>query len=185
MQHRCNLRYGFRFAAFAAVAVFCASANAEQVFVKAVAPLDEPRGLCLDIPGHRSRVNVDAPLVVHTCKWGLWNFDERFDGDALANGDLRLPEYGVCAGVRAASEGAEILLADCDGTALRRWTYADGRLRLVAAPDMCLTIGPEPSRLTAGGRRLPSRHVARSIALEACRDSAETRQTWETVAPDR
>ena len=183
MQRKGDLRYGFCFAA--AVAVFSPSANAEQVFVKAAAPLDEPRGLCLDIPGHRSRVNVDAPLVVHTCKWGLWNFDERFDGDALAKGELRMPEYGLCAGVRAPVEGTEIQLADCDGTALRRWTFADKRLRLAAAPDMCLTIGPEPSQLTPGGRRLPSRHVARSLALEACRDSAKTRQTWETVAPDR
>ena len=178
-----NFRYGI--VAFAAVAFFFASASAEQLFVKAVAPLDEPRGLCLDIPGHRSRVNVDAPLGVHTCKWGLWNFDERFDGDALAKGELRMPEYGLCVGVRAPAEGTEILLTDCDGTALRRWTYADRRLRLAAAPDMCLTIGPEPSQLTPGGRRLPSRHVARSLALEACRDSAKTRQVWETVAPDR
>ena len=181
-----NPRRRFRFAAFAAVAVFFASANAEQVFVKAAAPLDEPRGLCLDIPGHRSRVNIDAPLVVHTCKWDLWNFDELFDGEALAKGEeLRMPEYGLCVGVSAPAEGTEILLTDCDGTALRRWTHSDGRLRLAAVPDMCLTIGPEPSRLTPGGRRLPSRHVARSLALEACRDSAKTRQTWETVAPDR
>ena len=179
-----NLRRCFRFAAFAAIAVSFSSANAEQVFVKAAAPLDEPRGLCLDIPGHRSRVNIDAPLGVHTCKWGLWNFDERFDGDALAKGELRMPEYGLCVGVSAPAEGTKILLTDCDGPALRRWTFSDGRLRLAAAPDMCLTIGAGPSRLTPGGRRLASRHVARSLALEACRDSAKARQTWETVAPD-
>ena len=80
MQRRCNLRYGLRFAAFAAVAVFFASANAEQVFVKAVAPLDEPRGLCLDVPGHRSRVNVDAPLVVHTCNLHFQNIKQLYNG---------------------------------------------------------------------------------------------------------
>ena len=40
-------------------------------FLRAIAPLDEPRGLCIDIPGHRDRVRVQAPLVVHTCKWNI------------------------------------------------------------------------------------------------------------------
>ena len=154
-------------------------------FLRAVAPLDEPRGLCIDIPGHRARVNVDAALVVHTCKWKIWNRDERFDRQALAKGDLRMPTYGLCLGVEAARDGAKIRLGNCDGAPLRRWTFVDQRLRLTAAMNMCLTIGPEPSELTPGGRRLPSRHVARSLGLAPCMGSASDRQLWQFVMPDR
>ena len=116
-------------------------------FVRALAPLDEPRGLCLDIPGHRDRVNVHASMGVHSCKWNIWNLDERFDRQALARGDLRMPAYDLCLGDRAAEDGASIHLGNCDGAPLQRWTFADTRLRLAAAPTMCLTVGPEPSAL--------------------------------------
>ncbi|NKB48086.1 MAG: hypothetical protein GKS02_01855 [Alphaproteobacteria bacterium] len=156
---------------------------AEDVFVRIAAPLDEARGLCLDIPGHRDRVNVTRPLVVHTCKWDIWNFDERFDAEALDQGALRMPTYDLCAGVDRATQGSAIVLGSCDGEPLHRWQVGDGRFRLVADPNMCLTVGAEPSRLTPGGRRLPSRHVARSLSLEPCRDAANERQIWQSVSP--
>ena len=48
-------------------------------FIKLNDGLDDPkRGLCIDIPGHMSNADIDAALVVHTCKDGFWNYDERF-----------------------------------------------------------------------------------------------------------
>lgn len=153
------------------------------VFVKAFFPLDEPRFHCVDIPGHRSRVNTEAALVVHTCKEGIWNLDERFDLAAVARGALRMPEYGLCVAAESASEGAKLRLRRCDGSPLQKWRFANYRLRLASHPDKCLTIGPEPSRLTPGGRRLPSRHLARSLALAACSEDALERQLWRLERP--
>lgn len=153
------------------------------VFVKAFYPLDEPRFHCVDVPGHRSRVNTEAALVVHTCKEGIWNLDERFDPAAVARGALRMPEYGLCAAADSAAEGAKLRLRRCDGSALQKWRFANYRLRLERHPDKCLTIGPEPSRLTPGGRRLPSRHLARSLSLAACSEEALERQLWRLERP--
>ncbi len=50
---------------------------------------------------------------------------------------------------------------------------------------MYLTIGPEPSRLTPGGRRLPSRNMARPLALAACSENAFQRQLWRMEPPMR
>ena len=52
------------------------SSGAAGVFLKAFYPLDEPRFHCVDIPGHKARVNVERPLSVHTCKEGIWHNDE-------------------------------------------------------------------------------------------------------------
>ena len=158
-------------------------ASLPEVFLRMEAALDEPRGLCVDIPGHRDRVDVGRPLVVHTCKWDIWNLDERFEAEAVARGELRMPAYGLCVGVQTADEGANIVLGACDGAAVRSWNLAGGQVRLATDPDLCLTVGAEPSRLTPGGRRLPSRHVARSLTLETCRDSTRDRQVWRRVPP--
>lgn len=168
----------------AAVAQAQVTASADEVFILAVAPLDEPRGLCLDIPGHRDRVNVTRDLVVHTCKRGIWNLDERFSASALQGGVLRMPEYDLCVAARGTRAGSRVRLADCDGSSAQVWTFADGRLSPSQTPDLCLTIGPEPSELTPGGRRLPSRHVARSLELAPCSQAASDRQAWKLEVPD-
>ena len=156
-------------------------AAVDDVFLRIAAPLDEPRGLCVDIPGHRDRVDVTRPLVVHTCKWGVWNLDQRFDAVAVDVGLLVMPAYRLCVGAVAAQHAAHIVLAECDGDVLRSWLPVGGRFQVVADPNFCLTVGAEPSQLTPGGRRLPSRHVARSLTLESCRDSARERQIWQRV----
>ncbi len=173
----------------AAVALLLAAAaampaRAETVFVHLTAALDEPRGLCLDIPGHRDRVNTARAMSVHSCKRGIWNLDERFDPAAFETGVLRMPEYDLCVGAAQAADGSSVLLGPCDGDALRRWDRTGGRLRLAADPSLCITVDAAPSELTSGGRRLPSRHVARPIAMAPCSDAAADRQVWQTSPPE-
>ncbi len=159
------------------------AAGKDVVFIKAFYPLDEPRFHCIDIPGHRDRVRTTAALLVHTCKEGIWNLDEQFDPSAVGKGQLRMPEYGLCVAASAAKDGAKLVLKECDGSALQNWRFENYRLSLKAHPDKCLTIGTEPSRLTRGGRRLPSRHMARSLALGTCSEEALERQLWRLEKP--
>ena len=159
------------------------AAGKDVVFIKAFYPLDEPRFHCIDIPGHRDRVRTTAALLVHTCKEGIWNLDEQFDPAAVGKGQLRMPEYGLCVAASAAKDGAKLVLKECDGSALQNWRFENYRLSLKAHPDKCLTIGTGPSRLTRGGRRLPSRHMARSLALAACSEDALERQLWRLEKP--
>ena len=181
-----------QFAAAACLAVFAALAffvhqaqgmEKEVVFIKAFYPLDEPRFHCIDIPGHRDRVRTTAALLVHTCKEGIWNLDEQFDPAVVRKGQLRMPEYGLCVAAASPTDGAKLVLKKCDGSALQNWRFENYRLSLKAHPDKCLTIGKEPSRLTRGGRRLPSRHLARSLALEACSEESLERQLWRLEKP--
>lgn len=160
-----------------------AQAPSTFVFLKAFYPLDEPRFHCVDIPGHKSRVNTSRALSVHTCKEGIWHKDELFDPAALKNGLLRMPEYDLCVTASTADDGASLVLTSCAGNGLQVWTYKNYRLALKKHPGKCLTIGPEPSRLTGGGRRLPSRHMARSLALQPCAESAIERQLWRFETP--
>ena len=82
-----------------------------------------------------------------------------------------------------AEDGAKLVLKKCDGTALQNWRFENYRLSLKRHPGKCITIGAEPSRLTRGGRRLPSRHMARSLALAACSEDALERQLWRMEKP--
>lgn len=160
-----------------------AQATSSSVFLKAFYPLDEPRFHCVDIPGHKSRVNTERELNVHTCKEGIWHKDELFDPASLKDGLLKMPEYNLCVATSALQDGATLFLKPCDGSTLQKWAYQNYRLSLVAHPDKCLTIGKEPSRLTPGGKRLPSRHMARSLALKTCSEMALHRQLWRLEAP--
>ena len=171
------------FLAFALNPAQIQAAEREVVFIKAFYALDEPRFHCIDIPGHRDRVRTAAALLVHTCKEGIWNLDEQFDPAAVEEGRLRMPEYGLCVAAASAADGAKLLLSKCGGSSLQNWRFENYRLRLKAHPDKCITIGAEPSRLTPGGRRLPSRHMARSLALATCSEDALERQLWRMEKP--
>ncbi len=191
-----RLRYFVLFGAFLAVATLSNTADAQGqalpkpvgnadkgVYLKAAFPLDEPRHHCLDIPGHGSRVNVTQDLTVHTCKEGIWNLDERFERDTIKRNELRMPQYDLCVAARDAKAGARLGLVECGSTPLASWQYEEARLTLRDHPDLCMTIGPEPSQLTPGGRRLPSRNMARSVGLDNCSDAAIERQLWTFADP--
>lgn len=47
-------------------------------YIRSALPLDEPRHLCIDLPGHGASPDPDAPFTVHTCKDGMWNYNQRF-----------------------------------------------------------------------------------------------------------
>jgi hypothetical protein len=161
------------------------SSTGATVFLKAFYALDEPRFHCVDIPGHKAWVNVARPLSVHTCKEGVWHKDELFDRTALQQGHLRMPEYGLCIEAAQAGDGAKLLMKSCSPSALQIWKYENFRLSLKAHPDKCLTIGQEASRLTRGGRRLPSQHKERSLALNRCDEASLERQLWRFEVPQQ
>ena len=154
-------------------------ANDQGVFLRVIAPLDEARGYCLDIPGHITSVQLESPLHVHTCKHGIWNQDGRFDMAALGNGVIRMPHYELCLQAENTSIGARLLLAECTGAELQTWTLQDsGGIALEAFPQMCITVEEAPSR-DAGGPQ----YLLKSIGLDTCAQQASDRQRWTTVIP--
>jgi hypothetical protein len=151
----------------------------ESVFLRVVAPLDEPRGYCLDIPGHLASVQVESPLQAHTCKHGMWNQDGRFDVAALGNGALLMPHYELCLQAESTSIGARLLLAECTRAELQTWTLQDsGQIALEASPQKCITIEEGPGR-DAGGPQFRMK----GVGLDACGEQASERQRWTIVIP--
>ena len=151
----------------------------EGEFLRVIAPLDEARGYCLDIPGHLSSVQLDSPLQAHTCKHGIWNQDGRFDMAALENGTLRMPHYELCLQAENSSIGARLLLTECTEAELQTWTLQDsGELVLNAFPLRCITVEEGPSRDAGGpGYRM------NGVGLDACAQQASDRQRWTSVIP--
>jgi hypothetical protein len=153
--------------------------NDQGVFLRVIAPLDEARGYCLDIPGHMSGVRLESPLHVHTCKHGIWNQDGRFDLAALGNGVIRMPHYELCLQAENASIGARLLLEQCTEAALQTWTVQDsGEIALEAFPRMCITIEDAAGRDASGPQ-----YLMKSVGLDTCAQQASDRQQWTTVIP--
>lgn len=157
--------------------------KSDSVFLKAYYALDEPRFLCVDIPGHKARVNISRSLTVHTCKEGIWHQDELFDVTAISQGLLKMTAYNLCVEAISLMNNTELVLKSCNQTNMQNWLYRDYRLILKSDMKKCLTIGSEPSRLTRGGQRLKSKHVARSLVITDCSEQAFTRQMWRFEVP--
>ena len=153
--------------------------NDQGEFLRVIAPLDEARGYCLDIPGHRSSVRLESPLHVHTCKHGIWNQDGRFDVAAPRNGVIRMPHYELCLQAENTSIGARLLLAECTDAELQTWTLQDtSEIALEAFPQMCITVEERPGR-DAGGPQ----YLMKGVGLDTCAQQASDRQRWTTVIP--
>ncbi len=148
-------------------------------FLRVIAPLDEVRGYCLDIPGHMAGVRTESPLQAHTCKHGIWNQDGRFDVTALGRGVIRMPHYELCLQAENTSIGARLLLAECSEEELQTWTQQDsGEIALGAVPQLCITIEEGPGR-DAGGPQ----YLMKGVGLDTCAPQASNRQRWTTVIP--
>ena len=153
-------------------------AAADELFLRLQAPLDEPRGFCLDIPGHRAGVRLERPLHAHSCKHFIWHRDGIFDTAAFERGALRMPEYDLCVEAATAEPEALVGLKKCDASPLQTWRRdTSGNVVSGAAPDRCLTVGPGPSR-PAGAD-----HIVRTVRLMPCASDSAERQRWVFSKP--
>ena len=151
----------------------------EVVFLRVIAPLDEARGYCLDIPGHLSSVRIESPLQAHTCKHRIWNQDGRFDVPALGSGVLRMPNYELCLQAENISTGARLLLAECTQAELQTRTLQEsGEIALESFPQMCIPVEGGPGRDVGGPR-----YLMKGVGLDTCAPHASDRQQWTTVMP--
>ena len=107
--------------------------------------------------------------------------DEKFDLEAFNSGKLKMPFYDLCVRPKMEQMPDKVVLGSCDNEAAS-WIFENAHLKPKSKPNLCLTAGPGPSRLTPGGRRLPSRHVAREVFLQVCDNQLEDRQSWTTEA---
>ena len=154
-------------------------AIAEKLFLRLQAPLDEPRGFCLDIPGHRAGVRLECPLHAHTCKHSMWHRDGIFDTAAFERGALHMPEYDLCVEAAGSEPNATVRLKVCNASQLQTWHRTEsGEVVSGAGVHLCLTVGLGPSRPTGAD------HMIRTVRLMPCSLESASRQRWAFSKPE-
>jgi pimeloyl-ACP methyl ester carboxylesterase len=154
------------------------SAIAEGGYLRSSAPLDEPRGYCLDVAGFGVDARPDEPLRAHTCKYGEDNVDQLFKWVDFDSGHVIMPAYNRCLAVEAMQAGAQIMVEDCAQSTMQAWDFVpNGNLSLRVRPDLCLTLGPETMDAGAEILVFPG-YRYRTSTLEFCREAGDQLQDF-------
>ncbi len=139
-------------------------------------------GYCLDIArGQKADANPANGLQAHTCysHEGELAIDQIFDASKLADEQLFMPEFDVCATVSAVELDATVGLAACDGSETQRLVLsAAGKISPVADSSLCVTAADE----TRTGRS--ETNLMRALSLQSCSDGLAATQVWRTRSED-
>ena len=157
-------------------------AFSQSMFLRSFYELEDPRGYCLDIPGFGARMQLDAPITTHTCKYSLPGFDvdEIFEH---ADGKLRLVNYDRCLSADSMEAGSAVVNSiDC-GDAHPWEVHADGRVTPAADSRQCLTLAAERVFVNTSIGTVPP-YSSRAITLERCTANASYRQRWRWSETD-
>ena len=152
-------------------AVNVGSVHASEGLVELVDPLDEPERYCLDVRGFGRRLNLEAPLMAHTCKPGAP--DELFTWDHPDPGQLYMKAYDRCVTAESSQAGAEVFVRECDSSASQRFSFEPNGWIKLAGSELCLTVA-DGKGTRAGG---PS-HLRRDLTLETCGSEDSARSRW-------
>ena len=145
-----------------------------QLFSK----LDDQRGYCIDIRGHKERAKVQRGLQAHTCYsyQGQIGVDQAFDASLTAIGKFFLPAFNVCMEAENSSQGSRLLLTRCTDQNLQKFDpNSDNEIRLVANNKLCLTVNDGASQEGGGGAPV---HLMRRLTLENCATTKNEYKHW-------
>lgn len=166
-----------------ASAVFAQSPKSAGDLFMLSADLGESRGVCVDIPGFRATIDLNIPLVAHTCKP---NPDAREDMlfllDYPLQGNIYNAQYDVCFDALTAVERGTLHVRPCSDSATQKFQREDsGELRL-ADTDLCVAVSPSPwyPAVLAGVTPEPGvTFVAKAMSLALCGQVVEELKLWK------
>ncbi len=134
--------------------------------------LDAPKRYCLDLEGYAFITDLDAPVIVHSCKEGFFK-DGTWMVDYPQPGQIYLPEYELCAAAESLQEGANVILQSCSDAPSQHFVFRDdGKVEVTSdSPDkFCLAVG-ETSRPTGNNLR-------RETRMTSCDETNESLTQW-------
>ena len=140
--------------------------------------LDDPRGFCIDIKGHKLKAKINRGLQVHTCYsyQGEISPDQSFNSLKLTKNQFILPSFNVCMEASSLTPSANLRLRKCDRNKLQNFEWSNkNEIRLISNRKLCLTIGQEQSKKGGGGTPI---HLMRNLSLELCNKSLNSYQAW-------
>ena len=146
--------------------------------VQLVSKLDDQRGYCIDIRGHKERAKVQRGLQAHTCYsyQGQIGVDQAFDASLLATGRFYLPAFDVCMTAEGRTQGSRLILTRCTDQNLQKFALnLDNEIKLVANNELCLTVNDGESQEGGGGTPV---HLMRRLTLENCATTKNEYKHW-------
>lgn len=152
------------------------------VEIQLVDKLDEQRGFCIDIRGHKERAKVHRGLQAHTCYsyQGQLGVDQAFDKQLITRGKFYLPAFDVCIEAGGSVAGSRLNLEACNDTDKQRFEFtANDQIKLMSNEELCLAIDASGSKQGGGGTPL---HLLRSLSLANCEKSGTRYTNWRMVA---
>jgi hypothetical protein len=150
----------------------------EIVEIYSLNQMDDDRGFCIDIRGHKSKAKVNRGLQAHTCYsyQGEVSVDQGFDTSKLMENQFHLPAFDVCMEAASVTASASLQLTKCRNGQLQRFEWdKEGRIHLMDDENLCLTVAQGESRRGGGGSPV---HLIRNLSMETCSDTLNPFQRW-------
>ena len=150
----------------------------DNVEVYLLNQLDDSRGFCIDVRGHKFKAKINKGLQVHTCYsyQGEISPDQGFSSLKLTKNQFILPFFNVCMEASSLTQSANLRLKKCDRNKLQnfKWSNYD-KIHLIGNRKLCLTIDQGQSKKGGGGSPV---HLMRNLSLELCTESLNPYQSW-------
>ena len=146
------------------------------VELKLLNNLDDKRGFCIDIKGHKFRAKISRGIQAHTCYsyQGEIAVDQGLDANRLKQKQLFFPYFDVCAHPASSNNPLNLNLIKCRKT--QEFVFIeDNTIRLKNNKNLCLTVAKGNSRNGGGGSPL---HLIRNLSLQACNEQKSIYKTW-------
>ena len=154
------------------------SHSSELVEIHLLDNLDDERGFCIDIKGHKSRASIEKGIQAHTCYsyQGQISIDQGFKKQSLTNSIFYIPGFSVCMKVKSAHFEYEVVLGKCDNMNLDSFTFSENNeIHLIQDKSYCLTVVENSLRKGKGGSPI---HKMRDIELQKCNKNIHHLQRW-------
>ena len=140
--------------------------------------LDDPRGFCIDIKGHKLKAQIKKGLQAHTCYsyQGEISPDQGFNSLKLTKNQFLLQSFNVCMEASSLAPSKNLRLRKCDRNKLQNFEWSKkNQIRLINNRKLCLTVDKEKSKKGGGGSPI---HLMRNLSLELCTESLDSHQAW-------
>ena len=150
----------------------------DNVEVYLLNQLDDSRGFCIDVRGHKFKAQINKGLQAHTCYsyQGEISPDQGFNSLKLTKNQFILPFFNVCMEASSLTQSANLKLRKCDRNKLQNFEWSiDDKIHLIGNRKLCLTVDQEQSKKGGGGSPV---HLMRNLSLELCTESLNSYQAW-------
>ena len=150
----------------------------DNVEVYLLNQLDDPRGFCIDVRGHKFKAQINKGLQAHTCYsyQGEISPDQGFSPHKLSKNQFILPSFNVCMEASSLTPSANLRLRKCDQNKLQNFEWSnENKIYLIGNRKLCLTVDQGQSRKGGGGSPV---HLMRNLSLELCAESLNSYQAW-------